>query len=1158
MAHLSVAVLGPPDVRHGQRCLSFPTRKTLAILAYVVVEGGSHPRDTLTALFWPESDEVSGRASLRTTLARLREGLQATAEDRHLVVDRNVIRFDLASDFELDLHHLQAAYGLARTITGAERPLGETRQTAIALFQQATTAWRGEFLEGFSLRDAPDFDDWARLQREACRKRMEVVLDRLSLLHADAGSTASAIETADRWVQLNPLEERAYRRLMRLHFTSGDRAAALRAYDACREMLDKELSVPPDPETSALAERIRLATRSARGSHQPRSLPSASPLEKPLVGRTEQFTALVELYHAASQGRTQVAVLRGEAGIGKTRLATEFLGWAVAQGAEVLHGRAYETAARLPYQPLVDALRPRLEHEAAPTMLLSSVWLTELSRLLPELRDRSPDLPLPGGDEAAARTRLFEALVRLGRALSARAPLVLFIDDVQWADVASLDVLDYVGRRWKEDETSALLLFCLRSEVLATTPALDEWLFGLRRDVPVAQIDLGPLRFEDTVQLLQALGPEPSVPADGEAFARWIFTETRGQPFYIVETLRTLLEGGALAAPHDEEATWTMDILRPPARNTSRAALPPSVRQIIQARLAPLPQAARDLLAAASVLGQGFTFELLCDVGRLTEDEALPALDSVVRSNLIHELGQTEPQSGDGQYTFAHDKIRDVVYSEAGEARRRVFHRRAMEALQTAGMPAAELARHAMAGGLDEPALRFSIAAGDDAMRLLAARDAAVHYERALTLAERLRRSDVIAELHARRGYAFVSMAMWPEARRELEVALAGFGAEQQDRYAEILTDITEACWWMLDIPAVRQYATEALALANQLGRGDVETKAIAWLAAVEGSQGNLTSCLEQNQRAIGRARALGISPPEITGHYYPITLYWLGRLEEAVEASREAVKVAQQENDISWVMSSLPHLGMALAGTGRYAEAMQVFDEVRRLGREYRLDTLLARAIAMSAGFHLDIFNFARAESLAQEARDLALSCNFAPPAVSAGIDLLLNYARQHDPDRADSLIGEVASVAEQTSGFHGWLWRIRLAEARAELALAQNIPTEALRWAEEAIEQSGARGRVKYQVVALTTRAQALLELDRRKEAITDLRAAVALARPTEDLALFLRAAAGLIAIDGDDALADEAQAVVNRIAESLPDPEMRVQFEIAEPTRLVSKRT
>jgi tetratricopeptide (TPR) repeat protein len=211
-----------------------------------------------------------------------------------------------------------------------------------------------------------------------------------------------------------------------------------------------------------------------------------------------------------------------------------------------------------------------------------------------------------------------------------------------------------------------------------------------------------------------------------------------------------------------------------------------------------------------------------------------------------------------------------------------------------------------------------------------------------------------------------------------------------------------------------------------------------------------------------------------------------------------------------------------------------------------------------MSAGFHMDIFNFARAENLAQEARELARSVNFSPPAVSAGIDLLLNYARRREAGRADGLIDEVASVAEQTSGFHGWLWKIRLAEARAELALARNSPDEALRWADEAIEQSRARGRVKYQAIALTTRAQALIDLERTKEAITDLRAAVTLARPTEDLGLFLRAAGGLLAVDGDDALAHEAQVVVDRIAEGLPDPDMRLQFESADPTRLVSRGT
>ncbi len=847
-------------------------------------------------------------------------------------------------------------------------------------------------------------------------------------------------------------------------------------------------------------------------------------------------------------------MLQGEAGIGKTRLATEFLGWAAAQGADVLQGRAFEAGARLPYQPLVDAMRPCLEREAALDTLLSDTWLVELSRLLPELRDRRPDLPIPAGDEAAARTRLFEALARLGRTLAEQAPLVLFIDDVQWSDVASLDVLRYVGRRWTQVGAPVLLLFCLRTEALATTPALADWLLSLRRDLEVAVFDLGPLTIDDTRRLLLGLGAGPTLTPETEQFARWIFAETSGQPFYVVETLRALHERGVLIARRNEDGTRVFEVLAAP----DQGLLPAGVRRIIQDRLAPLASTARELLTAAAVLGQGFGFDLLCRVGRLADDDALPALDAVLQGRLLRETVDGEGRSGDGRYVFAHDKIRDVVYMEAGEARRRVFHRRALEALEEEAAPAAQLARHAQAAGLDAPALDLSIVAGDAAMRLLAARDAAAHYAQAIALAERLGRGDLLAELHARRGRAFVSVAMWEDARRELEAALARLGFDEQERHAEILADLTEACWWLLDVPAMRRHATEALARAEPLGRGDLETKAVAWLAAAEGSAGNLLLCVEQNRRAIDRARALGITPPAIAGHYESANLYWLGRLGEAVESGREAVSTAREANDIPWILLSLPHLGLGLAGTGQYAEAMHAFDEARRMGREYGAETLLARAIACSAGVHLELFDFAGAEARSQEARDLARLMNFTPPVVSAGVDLLMNFARRGEVGRAAHLVDEVAAGIERAAGFHGWLWRLRLAQARAEMALAREDWAEALRWADVAIEQSRARGRVKYQVLSLITRAQTLIALDRTKEAIADLGTAVALARTVGDPALLLRAVTGLLAVDGDDALAAEGRAVFRRIAEAIPDADMRLRFETAEPLSVFSRQT
>jgi hypothetical protein len=209
-----------------------------------------------------------------------------------------------------------------------------------------------------------------------------------------------------------------------------------------------------------------------------------------------------------------------------------------------------------------------------------------------------------------------------------------------------------------------------------------------------------------------------------------------------------------------------------------------------------------------------------------------------------------------------------------------------------------------------------------------------------------------------------------------------------------------------------------------------------------------------------------------------------------------------------------------------------------------------------MSVGFRLDIFDFAGAEALAREARDLARSLDFAPPAVSAGIDLLLSYARREDASSAETLIDEVTAVSERTSGFHGWLWRLRLAEARAEIALARGDSEAALQWANDAVAQSRTRGRVKYEVTGLTTRARSLIRLGRSNEAIVDLRTALALARPVGDPALFLPPACELLRLDGDDELAEEGRAAVNRIAGALPDGDMRHRFELAEPVRLLSR--
>src|SRR5215204_3749805 len=291
MARLSVAVLGAPEILHGARSVAFPTRKALAALVYLLVEGGTHRRDKFVALFWPESDEQAGRATLRSTLSRLREGLGEADGDTHLLVERDVVGFDFASDFELDLNALHRAYDAARMI-GREPIAGEARHDLMERLQHGAVAWRGEFLDGFLLHEAPDFDDWVGTQREVWRRHAAVVFDLLSLLQAEGGSTSGALETVERWLRLDPLEERAHRRLIQLQLAAGDRGAAMRAYEACRTVLLDELGVPPEPETEAVAARVHVAPTRPPSVARTAAHPSAPFLDGPIVGREDEFSRL--------------------------------------------------------------------------------------------------------------------------------------------------------------------------------------------------------------------------------------------------------------------------------------------------------------------------------------------------------------------------------------------------------------------------------------------------------------------------------------------------------------------------------------------------------------------------------------------------------------------------------------------------------------------------------------------------------------------------------------------------------------------------------------------------------------------------------------------------------------------------------------------------
>src|SRR5947207_13688960 len=271
MSQLQLSLLGTPVVKHGERTLTFSTRKALALLVYLAVEGGIHPRKTLSESFWPELDAEHGRAALRATLLELRKLLErshAPGERAHLLVERDTLGFDQGSPLILDLRLVESA---SKQVGRGVEPLeGQGHGELLAQLEQATRLARGPFLASFTLRDSQFFDDWTRQQREYWHLRVHQLFDALSMVYERAGDGERAIETVTRWLSFDPLNEEGYRRMMRLRFSQGDRVGALRAYANGRAVLADQLQVEPEPETVALAKRIRHAAPVRPA--QPRSL----------------------------------------------------------------------------------------------------------------------------------------------------------------------------------------------------------------------------------------------------------------------------------------------------------------------------------------------------------------------------------------------------------------------------------------------------------------------------------------------------------------------------------------------------------------------------------------------------------------------------------------------------------------------------------------------------------------------------------------------------------------------------------------------------------------------------------------------------------------------------------------------------------------------
>ncbi len=772
MVHLSLSFLGSFQATLAEKSLTtFRSSKVQGLLVYLtLMQQRSHARDTLAALFWPDASDAVAKKNLRQSLYQLRQVLGDTEphEESFLLVTRSTVQFNAASDHTVD-------------VTAFLTHLDNDQLEAVTIYQ-------GDLLPGFSCDSLP-FDEWLLVERERLHR---LALDALFKLTEQSLATAdyhAAQNLAQRQLVLEPWREEAYRQLIQTLALLGERSAALAQYETCRTVLEEELGVEPSAETEALMARIR---NQQLEQEQRRKL--ARPFEHrqltmPFVGRKSEHAALVKAYQRACYDGVQVVTLFGKAGIGKTRLTQSFLDWAATQGIDILRGSAFETSGGLPYQPLTQVLRQRLERENAPEDLLSDLWLTQLTRILPELRDRYPDLPEPTKEEATARQHLFEAITRLGQALAERSPLIIFIDDWHWADAASLDVLHYATLRWSEAYAPIVVLLTIRQEALTESPELQTWLTRLKRDVAFTQLNLATLTETETEQLIRTL-LEPEEGDDGASlagveelshltrFSRWLFEETDGQPLFLWETFKALVAEG-LIRPDATSNAWRVDWSKFDQQAfESGVRVLPGVQEIIRGWLGRISAPAGELLAAAAVLGHDASFDNLCRVAELEEIQALTALDELLARQLLLEVAEASPGPGrDVAYSFSHHKVAEVVYTEAQTARRRLLHRRAFETLQATVAPAAELAHHALNAGLWAEAIRYSIVAGNEALGLLAVPVAIAHYEAVWQTAEQTGWPKAVSgadrqNLYAGLGRAYELAEAWQQAQKTYQTMI--------------------------------------------------------------------------------------------------------------------------------------------------------------------------------------------------------------------------------------------------------------------------------------------------------------------------------------------------------------------------------------------------
>jgi DNA-binding SARP family transcriptional activator len=908
MARLYLSILGGFHLRVDAREIRVPAKKAQALLAYLALRPGRpHSRETLIGLLWGNASEQRARHSLRQTIFGLRK-VFARAKSRGLVVRGDAIAFDPAA-----------------VVVDALEFRRQLRTCTPRALEAAVALYEGALLKGLHIAEEA-FDEWLGAERQRFR---DAALEALAVLLRDQtkrGAIDAAVQTATRLLALDPLQETVHRALMQLYARQDRRASALRQYQLCVDVLQRELGVEPEPETRRVYQDL-LAAHVSPATPPDRSIAARRrALGSPLVGRSEELARLTEALEAVRRGRGRTVTILGEAGIGKTRLLEELSATAAEHAARVVVARGYETEQILPFGPWVEALRAGVDATGRDVLhALDPVRRVELARLLPELADSGLAPREPVDDYL----RLFGAVARAIELMAAGGPLVLVLEDLHWADEMSVRLFGFVARRvtsWR-----CLLVGSARVEELSETPLLCRVFDELRADGRAVSLNVPSLSETEIRDLVRRLARAGTDHATLDPIAAQVWALSEGTPFVAVETMRALHEGHRF-----ETATVT---------------LPERVRDAIAGRLERLSPCAREILAVAAVVGRAFDFTLLQRAARRDAHETARGLEELVRRRVLHGVG--------ARFDFTHDRVREVAYGRLVPPRRALLHTavgRAIEALHAneLAMHHGALGAHYRLGELWEKAVKHFRLAGARAMACSANREAVTCYEQALEALEHLpagrsktEQAHDLAMFRAAGYYALGQVRRVADELRDVEALAQDLG--DRTRLAGVAVTRLGCLTITGDQAGAIEVGERGLAIARDLGHLPLQASATFLLGCAHTGLGSLRRSIELFE--ISADLLEGTPASKLFGQLALPGVLWrawillplgeLGAFPAAIAHGEEAVRIAEAAAQPYSIALSQGMLGRVHALSGELARAIPALERSAMLCREHEIGVL-------------------------------------------------------------------------------------------------------------------------------------------------------------------------------------------------------------------------